>query len=90
MPKSSPVWFFKDFAEPRTGLQVRFKISVELRTGPSVQVQKGPVLVQEGFKRGTELFLIQNVCYEGYIDYDLFTPPNWGNRNKSQKNQQDA
>ena len=29
----------------------------ELQTGPSVQVQDGPVLVQEGFEPRTELFL---------------------------------
>jgi hypothetical protein len=41
MPKFGSVRFFENFAEPRTGLQVRSRQSAEPRTGPSVQVQKG-------------------------------------------------
>jgi hypothetical protein len=48
MPKFGSVRFFEDFAE--------------LRTGPSVQVHDGPVLVQEGFELRTELFTYQNLC----------------------------
>ncbi|KAF8236902.1 hypothetical protein L208DRAFT_1250269 [Tricholoma matsutake] len=55
MPKFSSVQFFENFAEPRTGLQVRSRQSAEPRTGPSVQVQKG-------FERRTKLFCAQKIC----------------------------
>jgi hypothetical protein len=41
MLKFSSVWFFENFTEPRTRLQVWSRQSAEPQTGPSVQVQKG-------------------------------------------------
>ena len=62
MPKFGSVRFFKDFAEPRTGLQVQSRKSAELRTGPSVQVQvqDGSVLGSGGSEPRTELFYTKN------------------------------
>ena len=60
MPKFGSVRFFKDFAEPRTGLQVRSRKSAELRTGPLVQVQNGSVLGSGGSEPRTELFYTKN------------------------------
>ena len=48
MPKFGSVQFFKDSAEPRTGLQVRSRKLAELQTRPSVQVQDGSVLGSGG------------------------------------------
>ena len=60
MPKFGSVWFFKDFAEPRTRLQVRSRKSAELWTGPSVQVQDSSVLGSGGSEPRTELFYTKN------------------------------
>jgi len=60
MLKFGLVRFFKDLAEPRTGLQVRSRQSAELRTGPLVQVWEGSVLGSGGSEPRTELFCTKN------------------------------